>query len=188
MNDRQHSGIIFRNSASTVKNALMNQPPKGTTMKKFTVLLVAAVWLALPIPVKSNPLQEQILKRKDVPASILHSFDQSYPAATIKGYSKEVEKGKTFYEIESVEGSLHRDILYAADGTVVSIEESLPYADFPKPVRDAIGKEYPQAKIQISERVTKGQTIEYEVVLRVGKTKVEVVCEPGGKILKKEKL
>ena len=73
--------------------------------------------------------QETSIKKEAVPSSVLEAFRKSYPSATIRGYSKESKEGKTEYEIESVEGKIHRDVTFASDGSLVSVEESIRFGD-----------------------------------------------------------
>jgi hypothetical protein len=49
--------------------------------------------------------QEAKIKEKDVPPAVIATFKSAYPNATVRGYAKETEKGKTFYEIESKDGA-----------------------------------------------------------------------------------
>ena len=58
-----------------------------------------------------------------LPAPVTAAFKKAYPKATIRGTAKETENGKTVYEVESVENGKARDFMYAADGTVLEIEE-----------------------------------------------------------------
>ena len=149
----------------------------------LTIVLV----LAGAIVTSSSPAQEQNIQKKDVPKPILEAFQKAYPKATIKGYSKETDQGTVMYEVESVEGKVHRDITYTADGSLVSIEESLPFSDLPQPVRDTIAREYPKAKISMCERVMNGSTTQFEMVIATGKQKYELVLNADGTVAKKEK-
>ena len=151
-------------------------------------LALSALWLTFTFQALGISPQEQNLKRKKVPEAVIRAFELSYPKAKIKGYSKEADEGKIVYEVESKQGTAERDILYNPDGTVVSIEESLPFADLPQLVRDAIGNEFPKGKVIRCERLLKGSTTEFEVVVTHSKSKYEVMFEPNGKIIKKEKV
>jgi hypothetical protein len=152
------------------------------TLSPAVVLICAMVLLAT-----ESPAQEQSIQKKDVPAAILETFQKSYPKAAIKGCSKEMEQGNMTYEIESVEGKVHRDVTFSADGSLISIEESLPYAQLPEPVRNAITKEYPKAKVSLCERVIKGDATQFEVLVVSGKQKYELVLSADGTIVKTEK-
>lgn len=129
--------------------------------------------------------QEATIKKKDVPKAVLDAFAKSYPKATAKGYSKETEDGKVLYEIESTEGKMGRDVTYTADGTTVSVEETMAFSDMPEAVRTAFTKEYPKAKISMCERVVEGSVTKYEVHMTAGKKSSEAVYNPDGSAFKK---
>ena len=50
-----------------------------------------------------------------------------------QGVRQEVEKGKTAYEISSLEGGTRRDVLFSGDGTLIVIEEAIAIAKRPGP-------------------------------------------------------
>jgi hypothetical protein len=115
------------------------------------------------------------------------AFQKAYPNAKIKGTSKEVENGKTLYEVESVDGKINRDLLYNADGTCAEIEESVPVKALPSDVAASLKKNFPKGKVLKSEKLTKGETIQYELLVKSGKEQHEVVFDPQGAIVKDTK-
>jgi hypothetical protein len=147
----------------------------------YSLALVFISSLALPLSA-----QEKRLKKGEVPRAVLSAFEKAYPHATVKGYSSEPKDGKTAYEVESMEVKTHRDVLYAADGTVLEIEESMAVSDLPEEVRVAVKKDYPKGSIASAEKLTKGEATEYEVIVKHGKMKTEIRLDPSGKILEKE--
>ena len=93
----------------------------------------------------------------------------------IKGAAKEVEKGVTQYEVESVDGKLNRDLLYAADGKVLEIEETTAPENLPAPVKQTLAKDYAGAKVLKAEILTKAGVKTYELSIELkGKN-----MEPG---------
>jgi hypothetical protein len=122
------------------------------------------------------------LTKKDVPAAVLESFKQSYPNATVKGYGKEVENGKTFYELETVDGTTRRDLLYTPEGKVAEIEEAVAMKDLPDPVAKAFAKESPKAKAVKIEKTTHGDKVQYD--FHMGKGRSALVIGPTGIVLK----
>lgn len=120
-----------------------------------------------------------------LPAAIQQAFKSAYPNAKITGTSKETEGGKTVYEVESVDQGLNRDLIYNPDGTVVEIEEQIKPADLPLPVSEALRKLYPKATITKAEKLTRGQTLQYELALK-GAPKKEVAFTPDGKLVPPE--
>jgi Putative beta-lactamase-inhibitor-like, PepSY-like len=125
--------------------------------------------------------QEQAIKCDKVPAAVTSAFKTAYPKATIRDCSKEIEKGKTAYELSSIEDKTRRDILYHEDGTVIVVEEAIPEGDLPEPVRLAISKKYPKGPITLAERLTRDSTVSYEVRLKHRGKLLELVYSPDGK-------
>ncbi len=132
--------------------------------------------------------QEKKIDKKDLPKDVLTSFQKSYPNATIKGTSIEKEHGKTYYEIESLDGSRHRDLLYTKTGKVAEVEETLASNDIPDFVKSSVMKKYPNCEINKVEKVTSGSKINYELVVKQGEQKQEVVLDSKGNIKKMEKM
>lgn len=160
---------------------------KGPTMSQRAFSLVGAFLIALAVVETTSRAQEQSIRRRDVPAKVLKAFQNSYPNASIKGYSKEANHDTVTYEVESIEGEVHRDITYTADGNLISIEESFPFTDLPEPVRDAVTKEYPKAKVTLCEKVIKGSTTQFELLLTSGKQRTELILNPDGTIARRGK-
>lgn len=144
-------------------------------------LIVAAVALFS----FSAVAQEKKITAREVPAAVITAFKNSYPNATIRGYAREKEHGKVFYEIESREGTMSRDVLYNADGTVAEIEESMPATDLPADAQQAIKQKYPKAVIRLAEKTTAGDKITYEVSLRQGKRRMSMEFNASGKVIGK---
>src|SRR5438128_6987310 len=107
---------------------------------RFALIAIASLFLSLPAAA-----QEKKLTAKDVPAAVIAAFKSAYPNATIRGYAREKENGKVFYEIESKENNMTRDVLYNPDGTVAEIEESVAANDLPAAAQQAIHEKYPKA-------------------------------------------
>ena len=149
----------------------------------FMCMLVLVLMCTVALP---SIAQEKRLRKADVPKAVLSSFEKAYPHATAKGYSSEPKDGKTAYEVESIEGKTHRDILYTAGGAVLEIEEGIKISDLPEEVRAAVKKEYPGGAIFSAEKLTKGGATQYEVVVKHGKATTAMEFDSSGKILEKE--
>lgn len=134
------------------------------------------------------PAQEKKIGTKDLPAAVLAAFTKAYPHARIKGASTEVEKGTTYYEIESMDGTQARDILYLADGTATEIEEVVLPAALPVPVKTAVTAEFAKVKISKAERVQRGAEFSYEVHVKLGSKSGSIVVSDSGKVLEKSPL
>jgi hypothetical protein len=161
---------------------------KGKNMKSIKMFsrfaLIAGAVSLLSI---SAAAQEKKITAKQVPAAVISAFKSSYPNATIRGYAREKEDGKVFYEIESLEGTMHRDVLYNADGTVAEVEESIAVTDLPAGAQQAIKQKYPRGVIILAEKTTVGDTVGYEVSLRNGRKRIAMEFDASGLVKTKGK-
>ena len=149
-------------------------------LKKLTLMAVGLLLASFPAFA-----QESKIKEKDVPQAVLAAFKSAYPNATIRGLAKEKEKGKLFYEIESKDGATMRDLLYNPDGTVAEIEETVAATELPAEAQQIIKSKYPKGVVSRAEKVTKGNTIKYEVSIRNGKKRTGLAFDADGKLLAK---
>ena len=160
------------------------------TRNRFSQFLAFAVTATLIfcLTVPANAQGEKKIKAKDLPAAVASAFQKAYPLAKIKGTSTETENGKTMYEVESIDGKINRDLLYAADGTCIEIEETVAVKDLPADVAAGLKKGFPQGKVTKAEKLIKGETVQYEMVIQKGKEKHEVVFDTKGAIVKDTKI
>jgi hypothetical protein len=148
--------------------------------KRLTLIAIGLLLVSV-----SALAQEGKIKEKDVPPAVIAAFKSAYPNATVRGYAKETEKGKTFYEIESKDGAAIRDLLYNPDGTVAEIEETIAATDLPAEAQQTIKSKYPRGVVSRAEKVTEGNTIKYEVSIRSGNKRTGLAFDADGKLLKK---
>jgi uncharacterized membrane protein YkoI len=123
---------------------------------------------------------EKPIKMKDLPPAVQKTIREQTTRAQLKGLSKEVENGKTFYEAETSVNGHGRDILIDPAGAVVEVEEEVTIDSIPAPARTEIEKRAAGGKITKIESVTKGNTVTYEAaVLKAGKRSEIVVAADG---------
>lgn len=128
--------------------------------------------------------QEKPVKMKDLPAAVQKTVQEQTKGAELKGLSKEVEKGKTFYEAETKVNGKGRDILIDPSGAVVEVEEETTLDSIPAPAKAAIQKYAQNGKILKVESVTKGGEVSYEATVNKGGMKSEVAVAADGTIKK----
>jgi hypothetical protein len=133
---------------------------------------------------KEDAAKPKAVDLKILPPAVLKAFQAAYPKAVIKGAAKEVENGVTQYEVESVDGTLNRDLLYLADGKVVEIEETTAPENLPAPVKQTLARDYTGAKVLKVEILTKGTTKAYELSLELKGKKLSVTFDAQGKVSK----
>jgi uncharacterized membrane protein YkoI len=159
-------------------------------MKSISRALLTLITLVMMAGFATNILAQTQKKYtvKDLPEAVGSAFKKSYPNAVIKVVDKEVENGKTFYEVESMDGTLKRDLLYTPDGKAYEIEESIAAAELPAAVNKAVSKEYPKGKVGKAERTTKEGAVQYDLSIKSGKKMFSVSIAPDGKILSKKEM
>jgi uncharacterized membrane protein YkoI len=159
---------------------------KKEMMMKLTyaVARTALVVIAVSVMSLSAAAQESKVAEKDVPAAVIAAFKSAYPQATVRGYAREKENGKVFYEIESKDGSTMRDLLYNPDGSVAEIEETIAVSDLPAAAQEVIHSQYPKAVVTKAEKVTQGSKIGYEVSAKQGTKRISLEFDANGKVLK----
>ena len=146
-----------------------------------TVALLLFVW---GFAFRAAEPKENRISKKDLPPAVTAAFKKVYPKATIKACSQEQRGGQTCYEVESVDGNQTRDLIYAADGTVLEMEEAMDPMELPAAVRKAVAEEHPKGKIVRIEKLTKSTSVSYEVVVSEGKKQSELVLDANGKVVK----
>ena len=123
---------------------------------------------------------ETSVKMKDLPPAVQKTVGEQTKGAQIKGLSKEVEKGITMYEVETIVNGKARDLLIDASGALVSVEEPVAIDAIPPAAKAAIEKLASGGKIKSVESVTKGQTVTYEAVIVKGMKKSEYIVGADG--------
>jgi len=123
---------------------------------------------------------EKRVQKKDLPTAVQSAIPQQTKGGEIKGYTTEVEDGKTFYEVETVLNGKTRDLLFDAAGALVEVEEETTLNGIPAAARTAIEKHAAGGRIKKVEMVTKGESVTYEAaIVRSGKTH-EVAVKADG--------
>jgi anthranilate phosphoribosyltransferase len=98
----------------------------------------------------------------------------------IKNASEEEEDHETTYEV-ALEFRGHAiDVALQPDGTILEIEKEVSVSALPRAVKKTLSAQYPEAKIEKVEEVTKGEDgpVRYEVVFTI-----EVVLSAKGKVV-----
>ena len=154
---------------------------KITRAKGFVIAaLVALLWGMSIVATRAAESDEE--EHVTAPETVMTAFHKTYPNAEIRDVSKESKDGKDYFEIESIDGKVRRDLLYLADGTVFEVEEGIAPGALPKPIADALKAKYPKGELQKAEKITRGNSVEYEVLLENDEEDFEVVLDAKGTI------
>lgn len=144
-------------------------------MTRFRWLLTGLMVSALMVGLHAQ--------KTPLPAAVSTAFKNAYPNAKITNVSK--EDGN--YEVESMDGTQRRDLIYKPDGTVVEYEEFVETKDVPAAVVNAIKSRYPKAVLGQCEKLFKDTTMNYEAAIKGAGSVSSVVLTPAGEWISPKK-
>jgi uncharacterized membrane protein YkoI len=145
-------------------------------------MLLPAVTLLLGLA----PLgAEQKLKLQDLPPAVRQTVEQQTRNATLAGLSKEVEQGKTVFELETKKADgKSRDLMIDSAGVVLSVEEEVTVDSLPAAARAALEKAAAGGKIARVETLTEGEAVSYEASIDKKGKKSSVTVKADGTLTK----
>lgn len=160
-------------------------------MKPATVRIIARSLFAVCLMLVATAYaqaSEKPVKMKDLPEAVRKTVEEQSKGATLRGLTKEVEKGQIFYEAELRVNGHNKDLLIDSSGAIVEIEEVVALNALPAAVKAAILKSAGKGRIISVESITKNNAIEaYEAhVSRAGK-RTEIKVGADGKLIAAEK-
>ena len=155
--------------------------------------LVAVGLTALATACASNkPVQAQKESAADrvslteLTASARATVEKLTAGGKIEKIDKEVEKGKTVYDVEATINDAHTEYTVGTDGAVLGTETSIDFAELPQAVREAAQAYFGSATgLNPSKGVEYGQTT-YEVEGKKDGKKVAVTFDERGKLVGEE--
>jgi uncharacterized membrane protein YkoI len=134
---------------------------------------------------KETPAQAVTLA--DVPAPAKAAIEKLMAGGEIAKIDREGEGDKAIYDVEGKVGGKNVEYDVAADGKVLSTEESVPYASLPAEVRTAAARYFGSSEgLAAHKEIEKGKTF-YEVEGKKDGKAVTVKLTDKGKILEEEK-
>ncbi len=151
-----------------------------TMRNRFGAALAAMLSLSAAAVATAAAGEEKIAFDK-LPAAVKKAVKKDFHGAKVRGAVKEVEDGKTSYEVELTVAGHSIDVVVNPHGRVLEIEKEIPVDHLPGAVRKTLAAKYPGARIEKAERVARGKhgpTL-YEVDI-----KTEVLLTQEGKIVR----
>jgi len=128
--------------------------------------------------------QEQRVRMKDLPLAVQKTVQEQSRGAKIRALTREVEEGKTFFEVELRINGRGRDVLIDPSGAVVETEDQITLAEAPAAVKAEIEKQAGKGRIISVESVTKaGAIVFYEAAIRHARKITEIKISPDGKMI-----
>src|ERR1700719_1818206 len=125
---------------------------RSTSMKTLTITICGLL-------LAGGAIAESMVKMENLPPAVQKAAREQSKNATLVGLSKEVEGGKTVYEVETKVNGKTRDLLLDQSGAVVEIEEEVDLNSLPPAAKEAIQQKLAGRKLKKVESVTKGSTV-----------------------------
>src|SRR5437868_818153 len=110
---------------------------KEDGMRAVTCFLVAAVVFSVGAWAGVRADEEKVPIDK-LPKAVVDAVKKRFPEAEITGASKEVEDGKTLYEVALKQKDMKMDVTLTAEGEIQEIEKQIAAKDLPKAVADGL--------------------------------------------------
>jgi hypothetical protein len=146
-----------------------------------------AILLASVLLFAGLAVAQEKKKRSDLPAAVEKTVAAQSAGATVKGFSKEIEKGQTYYEAEMIVNGHTKDILIDTNGAIVEVEEEVAMDALPAEVKAGLQARAGEGKLVKVESLTKqDKLVAYEAQVTKGGKKSEVQVGPDGKPLDHE--
>ena len=152
---------------------------------KHQTLLGAALAIAFASTLAAKEVK---LTKAEVPAPVLQAAARTAPGATMTGFAREEEKGKTVYEVELRDKGTGTDLMLSPEGKLLTEERTLAsLADLPAAVRNGFqGSSWHTAKVLKIEKVTNSETPNaptYELTVQQHGKRHELELNADGKLI-----
>jgi hypothetical protein len=121
--------------------------------------------------------QEKKIKRSELPPAVEKVVVEQSKGATIRGFSEEMENGRTTYEVEMLLNGRSKDVQMDANGAVIEIEEQVDLQALSAEVRAGLQAKAGKGKITKVESIAKKDKLvayEAQVVTNGKKSAVQV--------------
>jgi len=152
-------------------------------MKNYLVAFAAGTLLLAG----NASAQEKKIKRSDLPPAVEKTVAAQSAGATIRGFSTEIEKGQTLFEVEMTVSGHSKDVSMTADGSIVEVEEQVALDSLSPEVSAGLQAKAGKGKITKVESLTKkDKLVAYEAQVVTNGKRSEVQVGPDGKPLDHE--
>ncbi len=115
-----------------------------------------------------------------LPSAVQKAFQAQYPRATLLTFSKEDDDGFVRWVVESKEGQLHREIVYAETGEIVSMSEHLLPIDLPEAIKETLAENFSGSTLVTTKRLTQ---VQYQVSVSDSSGNTTLALDATGKLL-----
>ena len=151
-------------------------------MKSINVL-TAAILLAIP----NFSFAERRITKPELPAVVSKTADAQSAGAVVVGYAKDVENGKTEYEVQLMVDGHTKGVTIDTQGNVLEVEEQVQQGALPANVLTGLRAQAGKGSIRKIESLMKhDKIVAYEAQVMAGKRHWEIQVGPDGQKLDHE--
>ena len=166
--------------ASSASGALKATAARGK-VQGMPHRVVVALFTAMVAVFETTSAQERKIERSQLPPAVERAVAAQSQGASIRGFSREIEHGQVFYEVEMVVRGHGKDVLLDNAGAVVEVEEQILWDSLPAAVRAGLTTKARGGKIWQVESITKqGELVAYEAVVTANGKRSEIQVGPDG--------
>jgi hypothetical protein len=128
---------------------------------------------------------EEKLALKNLPSAVQATIQRETLDSKILGISREIDNGKTLYEIETMVQGRSKDMLIDDKGNLTEIEEEIALASLPAGIQTEIKKSIGKAKLVKLEAVCNGAKVQhsYAALLDKAGKRSEISMGIDGRLL-----
>ena len=132
-----------------------------------------------------NVAKAQDLKENQVPDLVKQSFSKVYPNIKVDTWEKEAVNYEAEFHLNNVESSA----LFSEQGNFIELEQEIVITDLPKAAIDYCHLNYKVYKLNEAAVITDVyKKATYEVELKNGKEKFDLLFDEQGNFIKKDEL
>jgi phosphoketolase len=132
---------------------------------------------------------EEKVSLTQVPEAVLNAAKTKFPKAELLSAEKEVDDGKTIYEIAINDNGQKADVVVTADGKIVAVEKVIAITRVPSAVLETLKTKHPQASLKKAKQIFKDDKLSaYELLVADGpdSKSIELTFQPDGKLIEEE--
>jgi len=127
--------------------------------------IIAGIALGLVITVGAQA-EEKKIKQSNLPAAVQKTAGENSTGATVTGYTSDKVDGALVYQMNLMADGRARGIVMDADGTVVSVEQEVAWAELPETVQKDFTGVQGKGKFGALSTISKdGKIVAYEGIL-----------------------
>jgi len=120
-----------------------------------------------------------------LPEAVRKAIDAELAGGTVVGCEKEYHGSTVYWEVEKSFGDLAKEVMFTADGKVVSKEFQIRPGDAPRAVMDAADRAVSGGQMTSVEEVTEGGRKTYHVKKEKDRIRYKLIFTPEGELLRK---